>query len=182
MPTSNEQFKDAIFNHIKFIAGYDPRIKILDVGAGMGTYALGIPELKMDALEIYQPYIDEFNLQNLYSNVFCDSILNFNYDKYDYIIMGDILEHIKIEDAIPLINDISNKKIKLLVGIPHQMPQGPEFDLNGKAWHVESEIHHQPDLTPRVMKSRYPSLELILTNNFDSWGYGYYTNYYKRLF
>ena len=155
MPTSNEQFKDAIFNHIKFIAGYDPRIKILDVGAGMGTYA---------------------------SNIFCDSFLNFNYDKYDYIIMGDILEHIKTEDAIPLINDISNKKIKLLVGIPHQMPQGPEFDLNGTTWHVESEIHHQPDLTPRVMKSRYPSLELILTNNFDSWGYGYYINYYKRLF
>ena len=28
MPSSNEQFKDAIFQHIKFIAGYDPRIRL----------------------------------------------------------------------------------------------------------------------------------------------------------
>ena len=182
MPSSNEQFKDAIFNHIKYIAGYDNRLKILDVGAGMGTYALGLPELKMDALEIHQPYIDRFNLQSLYSNVFCDTILNFNYDKYDYIIMGDVLEHIKIEDAIPLISDIKNKKIKLIVGVPHNMPQGSHFTLNGEEWDVESEIHHQPDLTPRVMKSRYPSLEIFLTNNFENWGYAYYTNYYKRLF
>ena len=62
------------------------------------------------------------------------------------------------------------------------MPQSSKFTLNEREWDVHSEIHHQADLTPRVMKSRYPSLELILTNNFDSWGYGYYINYYKRLF
>jgi hypothetical protein len=182
MPSSNEQFKDAIFQHIKFIAGYDPRIRILDVGAGMGTYAKGLPELKMDALEIHDPYINEFDLPSLYNNVYNGDILNFDYSGYDYIIMGDVLEHITKENAIPLINDISNKKIKLIVGVPHKMPQSSKFTLNEKEWDVHSEIHHQADLTPRVMKSRYPSLEMFVTNNFDSWGYAYYINYYKRIF
>ena len=96
--------------------------------------------------------------------------------------MGDVLEHITKENAIPLINDISNKKIKLIVGVPHKMPQSSKFILNEKEWDVQSEIHYQDDLTPRVMKSRYPSLEMFVTNNFDSWGYAYYINYYKRIF
>lgn len=182
MPSSNEQFKDAIFNHIKYMVGYDNRLKILDVGAGMGTYALGIPEIKMDAIEIHEPYINEFNLKSLYNEVFCTNIFDFDYSGYDYIIMGDVLEHLEKEMAIKLIDDISNKKIKLLVGVPHKMPQNSQFVLNGKEWDVESEIHLQPDLTPRIMKSRYPSLELFLTNNFIEWGYAYYTNYHKWVF
>ena len=182
MPTSNNTFKDAIFNHIKFIAGFDNRIKILDAGAGYGTYARGIPGLKMDALEIYQPYIDEYNLTSLYDNVYCGSILDFDYDGYDYIIMGDILEHIVKEDAIRLIKDISDKKIKLMVGIPYKMEQSSRFNFLDKEWDVESEIHHQPDLTHRIMKSRYPSLELFLTDNNENRGYAYYTNYHRLIF
>ena len=182
MPTSNEQFKDAIFNHIKYMVGYDSRLKILDVGAGMGPYALGLPEIKMDAIEIHQPYIDHFNLEKLYNDVFCIDILNFDYAGYDYIIMGDVLEHIDPINAINLINDISSKKIKLLVGVPHKMTQHSKFDLGGLEWDVESEIHLQSDLTPRIIKSRYPSLELFLTNNFESWGYAYYTNYHRYIF
>lgn len=182
MPTSNFTFKDAVFNHIKFVVGFDNRFKILDVGAGYGTYARGIPDLKMDALEVYQPYIDEYNLKNLYNNVYCGNILTFDYDGYDYIIMGDVLEHLQKKDAIKLIEDISNKKIKLLVGVPYKMEQSSKFNFLDKDWDVEFEIHHQPDLTHRIIKSRYPSLEIFLTDNRDNCGYAYYTNYLKWIF
>lgn len=78
MPTSTEIFKDAIFQHIKTVAGYDPRLQILDVGPGEGTFGKGLQPLRIDALEIYQPYIDEFDLKSIYRNVFCGYYTNYN--------------------------------------------------------------------------------------------------------
>jgi hypothetical protein len=70
-----------------------------------------------------------------------------------------------------LIKDITSKGIKCLVAVPFLYPQDA---VDG----VESEIHHQEDLTPRIMRIRYPELELFLSNNFIN-GYAYYTNYLK---
>lgn len=176
MPVSTELFKSAIYNHIKFHASGQ---RILDVGVGCGTYADGLTPLRIDGIEIYQPYIDEFSLREKYNNIYNVDILNFDYDGYDYIIIGDVLEHIEKTKAISLIENIAKKKIKCLVGVPYLLGQTSEFELNGKKWDVESEIHLQPDLTHRVMKSRYPSLELFLTDNST---YGYYINYMKYTF
>ena len=66
----------------------------------------------------------------------------------------------------------SSKGIKCLVAVPYLHQQGA---VDG----VDSETHHQPDLTPRVMQSRYPDLEIFLTNNYIKQGYAYYTNYIK---
>lgn len=176
MPVSTDLFKEAIFQHIKFVAWGQ---KILDVGIGKGTYSDGLSPLKIDGIEIHKPYIEEFNLVEKYNNIYNVNILNFDYDGYDYIILGDVLEHIHKDDAIRLIQDISNKKIKCLVGVPYLLGQTSEFDFLGKHWNVDSEIHLQPDLTHRVMKSRYPSLDLFLTDNSS---YGYYLNYINYKF
>lgn len=176
MPTSTELYKDAIFAHIKHVIRHIPRVNILDVGAGFGTYAKGLFPLQIDGIEVYQPYIDEYNLRSLYRNIFCEDILNFDYSNYDYIIIGDVIEHLNKEDAIRLVKDISDKKIKCLIGVPFNSHQTSKFTFLNKEWDVESEIHLQPDLTPRVMKSRFPSLEVLLMD--DNLFYGYYTNYH----
>ena len=176
MPTSTNLFKEAIFNHIKFHAWGQ---RILDVGVGCGTYADGLSPLRFDGIEIHQPYIEEFSLKEKYNNIFNLDILDFDYDGYDYIIIGDVLEHIEKNKAVSLIEDISRKKIKCLVGVPYLLGQNSEFSFLGKDWNVKSEIHLQPDLTHRVMKSRYPSLELFLTDNST---YGYYLNYISYKF
>ena len=173
MPFSSSDLKEAIFQHIRTVAStFLPHpYKILEVGPGYGVYGRHLSDLGMDAVEIYKPYTNQYNLREYYKNVFVDNILSFNYDGYDYIIMGDVLEHIPTQDAQRLITDITLKGIKCLVAVPFLASQDA---VNG----VESEIHHQEDLTPRVMKSRYPELELFLSNNLVK-GYAYYTNYHK---
>ena len=173
MPFSSPDLKEAIFQHIRTVAyNHLPKFhKILDVGPGCGTYGMNLSDLNLDAIEIHEPYIEQYDIRKHYKNVFVGDILSFNYDDYDYIIIGDVLEHIPAEAAQNLIKDITSKGIKCLVAVPFLCPQDA---VDG----VESEIHHQEDLTPRIMRIRYPELELFLTNNFID-GYAYYTNYLK---
>jgi hypothetical protein len=173
MPTSSSDLKEAIFQHIRTVVlEYLPRrYKILDVGPGIGTYGKFLSDLNIDAIEIHKPYVEQYNIKQYYKNVFIGNIIEFNYDDYDYIIIGDVLEHIPVDDAKKLIKDITSKGIKCLIAVPFLCPQDA---VDG----VESEIHHQEDLTSRIMKSRYPELEVFLTTNFIN-GYAYYTNYLK---
>ncbi len=98
--------------------------------------------------------------------MYCDNILNFDWAFYDYIILGDILEHIVLEDAQKLISDISNNYVKCLVAVPYMFEQGE--------WYGNiHETHLQPDLTPDNMIIRYPELKHLIGNEF----YGYYINY-----
>jgi hypothetical protein len=173
MPFSSPALKEAIFEHIRTVTyNHLPKFyKILDVGPGCGTYGMNLSDLNIDAVEIHEPYIEQYDIRKHYKNVFVGDILSFNYDDYDYIIIGDVLEHIHAEAAQKLIKDITSKGIKCLVAVPFLYPQDA---VDG----VESEIHHQEDLTPRIMRIRYPELELFLSNNFIN-GYAYYTNYLK---
>jgi hypothetical protein len=173
MPTSSRFKKDEIFNHISSVAN---SLNILDVGPGVGTYGLGLCGLKIDAIEVHTPYIKKFNLKDIYVKVYTGDILTFNIDTYDYIIMGDVLEHLKASDAKDLIENINNKKKMCLVAVPFMYSQTKFIKYRGEKMCVESEHHHQADLTIDVMKYRYPSLDILYANE----NYGYYTNYHLR--
>jgi len=172
MPSSLHDLKEAIFEHIRtmVLEHLPQRYKILDVGPGIGIYGSNLTDLNIDAVEIHEPYIEKYNIKRYYKNVFVGDITEFDIDDYDYIIMGDVLEHIPVWKAQRLIQSITEKNIKCLVAVPYLCPQDA---VDG----VESEIHYQWDLTPRVMKSRYPELELFLSTNHVN-GYAYYTNYH----
>ena len=179
MPTRTEVFKDVIYNHIRYTTSFIPDCKILDVGAGYGNFGRNLQNLNVDAIEIFDPYIEEYGLREIYKNVYNDNILNFDIDNYDYIIMGDVLEHIPVNDATDLIRKIKQKQIKCLVGVPFLHEQNSKFTFLDKEWDVDSEIHHQSDLTERVMRSRYESLNPFLIYKDEYFQYGYYTNYIK---
>ena len=142
--------------------------KILDAGAGSGKYGamLRIWFNNIDALEIFEPYIEQFKLKEIYNNVHIGNIIDFDIDMYDYIIMGDILEHLSIEDAHNLLTKIHLGGKKCLIAIPYTMEQG---EVNGNIY----ETHLQPDLTHEVFLFRYPMMK-ELYRNFE---YGYYINY-----
>jgi len=168
MPTSYPLYKDSIrnwfLNHVPLYA------KILDVGAGCGTYSdlLSGYGYKMDAVEIWKPYIDKYELNKKYGVVYNKNILGMPaafYKKYDFFILGDVLEHLSEMEGQWLITFLEMSKKKFLVAIPYQMEQD-EYEGN------KYETHLQPDLTPDIMKQRYPDLELLYGNNF----YGYYIN------
>jgi len=170
MPFSFPYFKDEVKEWFKTNVPTSKRI--LDVGPGEGTYAILLKSLgyRIDAVEIWAPYIDEYKLREKYDLVYTGSILDFDISNYDFIILGDVLEHIPADDAQKLIGKIIALKKECLVAVPYMMEQGTH---NGNVF----ETHHQADLTPEVMNSRYPFLTLIYANEY----YGYYTHMHIKV-
>jgi hypothetical protein len=165
MPYSSTAFKDEVKLHI--IENLDSNTKILDVGPGAGTYGKLLREhFTIDGLEIFEPYINKFNLNDIYHNVFVGNILAFDILNYDYIILGDILEHIPKYEAVDSVNRINYLEKKCLIAVPYLYEQG-EYDGN------IHETHHQADLTHEIFLNRYPSMHLLFKDD----GYGYYINY-----
>lgn len=166
MPYSTGFMKDAIKQH--FLKNIVPTISILDAGAGCGTYSnlLKADFQKMDGIEIFAPYIDMFDLRNKYDNLFVDDVLDFNITPYDYIILGDIIEHMTIIQAQNFLFKIQSKDILCMVGVPYNFVQGAEFNN-------QHETHLQPDLTEALFLERYPHMTLLFGNH----EYGYFVNY-----
>jgi len=145
--------------------------KILDVGAGVGTYSdlLKPHGYDIDCIEVYDKYIEAYDLKSKYKNVFCDNILNFDVSEYDFVILGDVLEHLTIEDAKFVLNRCKN----VLVAVPYICPQGGvDFYYNEHHLVNGYESHKQADLTPLIMLTRYDNLSLIWSNEL----YGYFSN------
>jgi hypothetical protein len=82
------------------------------------------------------------------------NILDFEFDHYDIIIMGDILEHLSREDARTILTRLKDKCKELIVVVPYYLPQDEVF---GNKY----EIHLQPDLDDAIMAEHYPMLEMI---------------------
>jgi protein-L-isoaspartate O-methyltransferase len=166
MPYSFDYFKNDVKFHImKNIPHY---AKVLDVGAGSGKYGAMLRDYfgGIDALEIYHPYIAKFDLHSIYNRIFCADIMEFDISEFDYIILGDIIEHLTIENAQELLSYINNSGKKCVVAIPYEMDQD---EVGGNKY----EKHLQSDLTNNTFIDRYPYMKLLFNNEL----YGYYVNY-----
>jgi glycosyltransferase involved in cell wall biosynthesis len=166
MPYSYSIYKTDVKEH--FIKHVNISSKILDVGPGAGTYSDLLRDLgyKMDCLEIFEPYVNQFDLTSKYDNVIIGDITKFDFTDYDYIIMGDVLEHLTTEDAKTFMSKIKLTNKKCLIAVPYEYEQGEHFDNI-------YETHLQPDLTPENVLERYPDLNLMIGDD----SYGYYVNY-----
>jgi hypothetical protein len=166
MPYSYDYFKQEFLDHMT--RNFESHISILDIGAGCGTYGTllkGFFEY-IDGVEAYEPYIKEFKLEKIYGNIFCIDALNVNIMPYDYIIMGDIIEHLSVMEAKILTTRIHRADKKMMIAIPYMMPQGA---VGGNDY----EIHRQDDLTHKLFLERYP----MMHNLFKNEHYGVYINY-----
>jgi SAM-dependent methyltransferase len=165
MPYSHAFFKQDI--KIFFDKTLSRSSKILDVGPGNGTYSSLLSPLgfKLDCLEIFEPYIHQYELQKKYSQVFLGDIRDFDFSNYDFIIMGDVLEHLSVDDSTNILNKIYSENRGCLVAVPYLCEQGTmEENVH--------ETHLQPELTPELVIKQYPQLELLAKNQY----YGYYIN------
>jgi len=144
---------------------FPKNIKILDVGAGCGTYweLLHDNFKDIEAVEVFKPNIDNYNLKQKYHKVYNADIKDFKYDFYDVIIFGDIIEHLEINEAQDVLKYAYMRCKEMIVAVPYELKQGIEEDN-------VYEIHKQPDLTPEIVLKRYPYLKLLYKNDL----YGYY--------
>jgi hypothetical protein len=166
MPTSTHYFKQETKDHI--LKKYDKNIKILDIGAGIGTYSDMLkPEgyLNIDCVEVFENYVEQYKLKDKYQNVFIGDVtlLNIDFNSYDLIIIGDVLEHISVESSIELINKLTS--VDFIICVPFESPQGEHY---GNKY----EIHLQEDLTLFNFLERYPTTNPYCLR-FD---YGIFTN------
>jgi len=141
MPFSTSYFKQQTKEYI--LDKYGRAVKILDIGAGAGSYydmlsAEGYHNL--DCVEAFENYIIDYKLRDKYKKVILGDVtkLDIDFDQYDLIILGDVLEHIQLEDAKILLSKI--KRSNVIIGAPFNSPQGIYFDNT-------YEIHLQDDLT-----------------------------------
>lgn len=103
---------------------------ILDVGPGMGTYYDIIKSIDStitcDAVEPTKNYVIDFDLKSKYNNVFEQEIQEFvktNINRYDLCIMGDILEHLFLSEAIDVIDALSYRCKNLMIVWPTNLYQ-----------------------------------------------------------
>lgn len=140
---------------------YPPDTRILDVGAGQGKYRVLLPEYEyVYAVEVFEPYIHENNLLELYHKVYTQDIREF-VDVYGYslltgmvVVMGDVLEHLTCEDAQHVLEMLSRYVTEIIVVVPYEYPQNEE-DGNVHQRHL------QDDLTVESMTRDYPELTLL---------------------
>ena len=130
---------------------FPPGSEILDVGACDGKWRELLPEYVMDAVEIYKPYAEKLTG---YRYVFCMDAVNFEYQFYDMILFGDVVEHMTVADAQKVIRYAQQRCKDMVVAVPFEYVQGP---VDGNRW----QAHIQDDLTPEVFRERYPGLSVL---------------------
>lgn len=164
MPHSSSEGKDWLAQRIWSALGLSPprfnttppykRVapRVLDVGPGSGTYAVLLdskqPRLRshpfphLTAIEIYEPYVDRFNLRSKYDEVIVGDARTAEFPTADVVILGDVLEHVGFGDAKLLwAKARATATTAVFLSLPIvEWPQGP-FDGNEHEAHVHSWTH-----------------------------------------
>ena len=142
MPTSAQENKELVKEWIYEISP----ARVLDVGAGEGTYAklLNYDRSMMTAIEAFYPYIDRYNLRELYGKVIVSDIRYFRWSSIehsDIVIMGDMLEHMKKQEAEEVILRAASHSNYLLICVPivhlDQQIEENEFETHVDHWSEE---------------------------------------------
>ena len=109
MPTSNLYLAPDL---LALVQGTGAKT-VLDVGPGHGKYGILLREYAqvetVDAVEAWEPYVDAFGLWGIYRTVFIADVCDLPMEAlaaYDCVFMGDVLEHIPRDKAIPLLERI----------------------------------------------------------------------------
>lgn len=152
---------------------------VLDIGAGSGTYYnlyyqtyRKLRHAQWTAVEIWQPYIEEYQLASKYDKVFSEDIRNFNFrqlGKIDLVFAGDVLEHMEKTEAIAVINQCSDIANRIIISIPIvHYPQEP-INNNPYEAHVKDDWSHEEvmetfDNIVKFEKGKLTGAYLIHTN------------------
>ncbi len=146
MPYSSPIGKDQILNWFK--ENKNHITKVLDIGAGSGTYPSLIKNsgdifnIEWTGIEAWEPYILKYNLETLYNKLIIQDARTVDWNSiglYDVAIAGDVLEHMSKEEAIILVNNILKISKTLIISIP--IKYLPQDAYGGNPF----EIHVKPD-------------------------------------
>lgn len=142
---------------------FKPDATVLDVGACDGMYRKLLPEYSnMDAVEIFRQNFER--IKPLYRNAFHKDIAELEYDYYDLIIFGDVIEHLDVPTAQKVLRYAYERCRDMVIAVPFLYPQS---EIYGNPW----EKHIQDDLTSVNFSERYEGFEVLCDTNYN---YCYY--------
>lgn len=129
MPYSSESGKAYIRNIVDRVK-HD---RMLDIGCGSGTYAKMFPDAHWTGVEVWEPYVEEFKLKDLYKELIINDACELNFiEHYDVAILGDVLEHMTEEKASDLFSRVRKVADTVIVSIP--IGHYPQDEYNGNPY------------------------------------------------
>lgn len=96
---------------------------VLDVGCGEGKWGKLLKSrspIRVDGVEVWQPYIDKYKLARFYDNLFNIDIKEFDFTGKDYttVILGDVFEHLTKEEALDLLSTLKTHMQTIYLTLP----------------------------------------------------------------
>lgn len=144
MPFSSNSGK----KFIKKIVANLKHDRMLDVGCGSGTYPKLFPEAQWDGIEVWKPYIQKYNLKELYITLYNEDVRTWRPNiRYDIAIAGDILEHMTPEEAKNVLEKLKRCADTVIVSIP--IGHYPQDEYQGNPY----EKHVKDDWSDKDVKS-----------------------------
>ena len=146
MPGSLPTFKREVAAHIR--AQLADGASAVDIGPGAGWWADLVGIGRMDAVEIFAPYVERYGLRQKYRTVTVNNVMAIDPAAYGwrYAIMGDVLEHLTAEEAQCVVRTWTAAGVRLMVALPFLSPQDATADN-------DHEAHLQTDLTPEEIEA-----------------------------
>ncbi len=141
MPGSSEKGKGIIQ---EWFARIPKKHLILDVGPGWGTYSQMLREegQTWHAVEIHEPYVERFQLESLYEQIFIADIREFEPEiQYDLIICGDVLEHMQNAEAVLVLEKLLEKSQYIIVSLPLDAETNAPPGTGDIDWNNPYELH-----------------------------------------
>lgn len=162
MPFSDIQGKDVIKEWIRY---YLPlhNCSFLDIGPGSGTYADLIREVyldyggdnlgrvipaRIDAIEAWAPYIEQFSLKEKYDEVIVADVRYVDpicMSCYNAVIVGDVIEHLTKPEARVLLDWLVRGNDYVIVSFPvlhlkQEAYEGNFFEVHKDHWTYQEMI------------------------------------------
>lgn len=95
---------------------------VIDLGCGEGTYSdlmRGWRDTFWVGVEIWQPYIAQFELDRKYDVVVNIDARNFDFPRTSYVLLaGDVLEHMPRSDSLDIIERARENAEAIMVSLP----------------------------------------------------------------
>lgn len=134
MPFSSESGKI----DVKWIVSKVAHKTGLDIGCGSGTYAKLFPKVEWSGVEVWQPYVEQYGLANLYKNLIVEDARTWQPEaKYDVAIAGDVLEHMTLDEAQVLVEKLRGCSRTVIISIPIGYYPQDEYEGNPYERHVK---------------------------------------------
>ena len=111
--------------------------RMLDIGCGSGTYAKLFPEAEWDGVEVWLPYLEKYNLKELYKNLYVEDARTWEPTAtYDVAIAGDVLEHMTATEAVALVSKLKQCAKTVIISIPIGHYPQDEYEGNPYEAHI----------------------------------------------